>query len=297
MAKYRIIYKNTSLEAPEGKFLVGRSDECHLVLDDPSVSRIHFVIEHENGDLFVKDKGSRNGVMVNDELVDGRKQLGDGDLIKVGHQTVRVLALERVKEADRTVGLNACDSCGTWVSSNETTCSKCGARQEATSKVTGKETIRDISDISIKNSADSVIELKPASMMAGLALKAIHVKKLDEAGRLVTSAVDHALIKIRSQGKISDDEFNVITEAIIALAQASKNADQVSWLFQFHEAAEQLMSRETVEKLYDVVRATGYRACPEMGRYLAYLDSLSKTLSPGERFVHRRLQGLVKVCS
>ena len=133
--------------------------------------------------------------------------------------------------------------------------------------------------------------------MAGLALKAIHVSKLDEAGRLVTNAVDQALIKIRSQGEISNDEFKMITEAMIALAETSKNADQVSWLFQFHEAAGQLMSRETVEKLYDVVRDTGYRACPEMARYLTYLDSLAETLSPGERFVHRRLQGLVKVCS
>ncbi|MCP4674983.1 MAG: FHA domain-containing protein [Deltaproteobacteria bacterium] len=296
MAKYRIIYKNTSLEAPEGEFLVGRSDECHLVLDDPSVSRIHFAIDHTNNDLFVQDKGSRNGVMVNDVRVKDRQQLHDGDLVKVGHQTVRILSLERVKEADRTVGLGVCGSCGAWVSSHESTCSRCGARQDATSPMTGKETMSDIGE-SIKRSADSVVELKPISMMAGLALKAIHVSKLDEAGRLVTSAVDNALIKLRSQGEISDDEFKVITEAILALAEASKNPAQVSWLFQFHEAAGRLMSRETVEKLYDVVRATGYRACPEMGRYLAYLDSLAKTLSPGERFVHRRLQGLVKVCS
>ena len=76
-----------------------------------------------------------------------------------------------------------------------------------------------------------------------------------------------------------------------------KQARQITHLFSVHLAARQLMSRELVEKLYNLVRSVGYLACPEMTRYLNFLESKEKSFSPGERFVHRRLQGLVKLCS
>jgi hypothetical protein len=34
-----------------------------------------------------------------------------------------------------------------------------------------------------------------------------------------------------------------------------------------------------------------------MSRYLAFLSTKTPTFSPGEKFVHRRLEGLVSLCS
>ncbi|MCP4600549.1 MAG: FHA domain-containing protein [Proteobacteria bacterium] len=297
MTKYRIVYQNTSLEAPEGAFLVGRSAECHLVLDDPSVSRIHFAIIHEQGKLYVEDRGSRNGVLVNGTRTKERLELHDGDRIAIGHQVINIYSKNRAEDADRTVGLSICKSCGGWISSHESTCSRCGAGLEKRSSYQVKEILDDFNEDHSKPIRDSIVEPHPISMMAGLALKSIRVAKLDEAEQLVSNAINSALRKLNSRVRIEDGEFDAITDTIVALARASKSTAEVTRLFSFHRAAGRLFSRELVETLYDIVRIVGYRACPEMVRYIAFLDSKADEFTPGERFVYRRLQGLVKVCS
>jgi len=47
----------------------GRSDECALQLDDPSVSRRHCLFVLAEGGLRVTDLGSANGTFVNDRPV------------------------------------------------------------------------------------------------------------------------------------------------------------------------------------------------------------------------------------
>ena len=51
----------------EGKyFTLGRSPDCNISLADGSVSAHHAYIAAERGELFVRDLGSTNGVLVND---------------------------------------------------------------------------------------------------------------------------------------------------------------------------------------------------------------------------------------
>ena len=50
----------------EGETIVlGRGDECDIRLNDPNVSRKHAVILCKDGDIFIKDNASKNGVSVN----------------------------------------------------------------------------------------------------------------------------------------------------------------------------------------------------------------------------------------
>ncbi len=288
--KYRINYKQTSIEAPDGEFLIGRSSECNLVLDDPSVSRVHAAIVCEKRNLYAEDKGSRNGIKVNNTRVRGRTQLGDGDVVSVGHQTITIRAVKPEKKAERTVGLKACKSCGTWFSFDDGDCPECGAVGDF------GDTTGD--DGSLEHTkGDTIVVQDPIPIRASLALKAIHVSKLDEAERLIGDAVDLALKKHRLGKAISDDDFNAIVDVIMKLAPAAKSPSQISLLFSFHRAVDRLMTRDLVEELYQLVRTVGYRTCPEFSRYLSFLDSRADTFSPGEKFVLKRLKGLVKICS
>jgi predicted component of type VI protein secretion system len=66
------------------KFLIGRADDCQLRPQSDLVSRHHCAILLAEGEVTVKDLGSRNGTFVNDErLADGRV-LKTGDKVKVG---------------------------------------------------------------------------------------------------------------------------------------------------------------------------------------------------------------------
>jgi pSer/pThr/pTyr-binding forkhead associated (FHA) protein len=78
--------KQTGKEIPVAghKFLIGRSEECQLRPQHTEVSRKHCVIVVEEGAATIEDCGSTNGTFVNDQRISGRRELKDGDRIRVG---------------------------------------------------------------------------------------------------------------------------------------------------------------------------------------------------------------------
>lgn len=63
---------------------IGRDGRrCEVILDDPTVSAEHAVVQWENGQFVVYDLASRNGTFVNDARVQ-RQTLLDGDVLRLG---------------------------------------------------------------------------------------------------------------------------------------------------------------------------------------------------------------------
>src|SRR5262245_642729 len=67
----------------KGKLTFGRAKSADCVLAHPTVSREHFIIELNNGKIFLVDKGSENGTYANGERVSWI-ELNDGDKITAG---------------------------------------------------------------------------------------------------------------------------------------------------------------------------------------------------------------------
>ncbi|MBV8531608.1 MAG: DUF3662 domain-containing protein [Candidatus Eremiobacteraeota bacterium] len=67
---------------------IGRSDESEIVLVDPSVSRVHAVVETTGSDATVRDLGTTNGTYVNGRRVDA-ESLRDGDELRFGNTRMR----------------------------------------------------------------------------------------------------------------------------------------------------------------------------------------------------------------
>ena len=64
-------------------FVIGRSRECDLVIDDPNVSRKHAELQREGGGWSIRDLGSTNGIKLNGRRSDGGP-LSPGDEITLG---------------------------------------------------------------------------------------------------------------------------------------------------------------------------------------------------------------------
>ena len=64
--------------------LVGRIDSNHVMLDHPSVSRVHARIFLQSTGVEIEDCGSSTGTLVNGHPID-RARLRDGDEIKIGN--------------------------------------------------------------------------------------------------------------------------------------------------------------------------------------------------------------------
>jgi hypothetical protein len=83
---FRLRYRERDYELLPGNFVVGRSPECHLCLDDRLVSRRHAVFLIDRDRVIVEDLGSRNGLRVNERPIEGRRTLELGDTISIlGH--------------------------------------------------------------------------------------------------------------------------------------------------------------------------------------------------------------------
>ena len=63
---------------------IGRSRQCDIVLDDPSVSRQHAEIRPRGGSWVLSDLGSTNGSALNGRRVEGTEVVRPGDEIELG---------------------------------------------------------------------------------------------------------------------------------------------------------------------------------------------------------------------
>src|ERR1035441_6574474 len=74
-------------------FAIGRDARNQLSLTDASASREHCVILRQGDDFLIRDMGSFNGTLVNDERVT-ESVLVHGDRIKIGKSLLRFLTDE-----------------------------------------------------------------------------------------------------------------------------------------------------------------------------------------------------------
>ncbi len=83
-------YRHREVLLGPGKYLVGRSSSCNVMLDAPLVSRRHAAVEVGEERASIVDLGSLNGVFVNGVRVRGSRPLRDGDTISLGAETLEV---------------------------------------------------------------------------------------------------------------------------------------------------------------------------------------------------------------
>lgn len=78
--------------------VIGRGDDCDIVINDNSVSRRHARIDPRRDGFNVVDLQSTNGTFVNDKAIE-RAGIEDGDYVRVGNCICRFLAGHNVETA------------------------------------------------------------------------------------------------------------------------------------------------------------------------------------------------------
>jgi predicted component of type VI protein secretion system len=76
--------KGKVLHSPTPLFVIGRDPACHLRPASAMISKKHCALIVKDGKAFIKDFGSTNGSYVNDEKVEGHRELKQGDQLKIG---------------------------------------------------------------------------------------------------------------------------------------------------------------------------------------------------------------------
>ena len=86
--QFKLRYLSHDFVLAEGPFVIGRSGDCQLSLDDPLVSRRHATLDVRTDGVTLTDLGTRNGTYLNDVRISGQREVQDGDKITIGSATM-----------------------------------------------------------------------------------------------------------------------------------------------------------------------------------------------------------------
>jgi len=90
-----------NIPVEKSEILIGRSTECDLILQAPSISRKHSVLRLFGEHIYLKDLMSKNGTYLNGVRISEEQELRDCDIIRLGELEFRLQELN--DNDDRTV--------------------------------------------------------------------------------------------------------------------------------------------------------------------------------------------------
>src|SRR5262245_45770545 len=70
------------------EILLGRDNDCDIVMNDLNASRRHALLYRRSGTCYVEDQQSKNGLFLNGKAVHSAT-LRDGDQLRIGDSTFR----------------------------------------------------------------------------------------------------------------------------------------------------------------------------------------------------------------
>jgi pSer/pThr/pTyr-binding forkhead associated (FHA) protein len=84
-----VIYSGQRLPVNKDRFIIGRGKQSSdMTIKDPNVSRQHAMVEYLNGQFYMVDMGSTNGVEYNGQRI-ARKAIAEGDLFRICDHEIR----------------------------------------------------------------------------------------------------------------------------------------------------------------------------------------------------------------
>lgn len=278
-SRFRLRYQAIDLNLSTEEFVVGRTTECHLVLDDGLVSRRHASFRVHGDIVAVKDLGSRNGVSVNGAPIQGGTLLQAGDRVRIGsHELVLVdTTVAKSLASEGTAELVRCKNCGAFHEYGKP-CSTCDTRNKAR----GSAVTREEPELQRGASLGSTV----------LADKAISLGRFEEAERLLSAR----LLALHAHAvTLAEDERADLRIASAYAVKLAEGLQKPSWLdypFDLYAAARVLMPADTIDDLYRVAGRVRYSNPHALSRYLGGLRDRQEDWGANERFLLQRLEGL-----
>jgi DNA-binding winged helix-turn-helix (wHTH) protein len=106
-AVFSLVWNGRSSPLPDGDYLIGRGDECQIVIDAETVSRCHARISVRGSAACIEDLGSTNGTSVNGERITAATSVLQRAEIALGTAKMQLRkrdpAMETVRVADGTI--------------------------------------------------------------------------------------------------------------------------------------------------------------------------------------------------
>jgi hypothetical protein len=295
---FRLRYQAHDLEIPEGEFVIGRTPECQLALDDPRVSRKHAVLRAVPEGVVVEDLGSRNGLSVNGAKIEGKRLCVDGDRITIGSQEMLIykggsgqhrqtLTVQGATHTLAEIPLDAVRAARDSALEGRALEGRALERQRAPSPGDANRNPQPSNPVAGAGGPRSHSNVR---VLGAVADKALALGRIDEAEKLLGAVLNDLLMSARNGRAVDDDAFESATKAALRLAAAGAKGAWIEYVFELHGEVGRLLAASAVDELYTVVRKVKTVDRKAIRKYVESLER--RSLSPAEKFLYQRIQGL-----
>ncbi|HEX9620561.1 MAG TPA: FHA domain-containing protein [Polyangiaceae bacterium] len=264
-------YRGNSHEIRQGETLIGRSSACHIVLDDPLVSRQHARLVVGPEGARVEDAGSVNGMFVNGVRVNQRVVLKDGDRLTIGRQDLVV----RIRSAEP-------------------------AAVRLAETLHGVQAVRALTDAEASSpfppgvENEATIRGNAFELLGGVAQKVLALGRGEEAERLLGTFLEQLLRQSYDKKGTQDAEkLDAAADFAIRLGLATGKARWIDYTFELFTVTGRLLRSDLIDQLHTVLRKT---SGVSLNRFRAYVGAVRRLeLGPAERFLLQRIEGLERL--
>lgn len=286
--RFRLRYQQHNLELPPGQFLIGRSTECQLSLDDPLVSRKHARLLVTEDGVYLEDLGSRNGVLVNGTRTTGRTKCTDGDRITVGSQEMLLVDAMRVSTRGRSHTSPFVTEVGamTMTSLPSPTTELPAVQVPATLANKDAPPVED----------EMQKRLDALNVLSGLADKSFAMGRAEDAERILQQVLNGILEGARERKIPTPELAEAAARSASKLANATGKGQWIDYVFELYTLTARLLPANVVDDLYQVLRKAPVNLTTLRG-YLAALRRHSADYGPADRFLLQRAEGLERLAA
>jgi len=280
--RFWLEYQGRTFELRPGEVLIGRSSNCHLVLDDGLVSRKHAQLIVTEDRVVVEDFASANGVFVNSKRVNGSEPLRAGDQIQIGKQQFAVCSVARQPVPAPTERRNAETLHSLRATIDGQMSPMLDLRAETKSELKQPE-------------VEATQRAEALELLGGVADKVLALGRGEEAERVLSTALNNVLSEVK-RGR--EPAARVVIKAASyagKLAEATAHGKWLDYTIELYAGLRRPMPIEFVDQMYAVLRRVDAVSLTALRAYLSILQAQAQAYAPNERFAIQRLEGLERL--
>ncbi|NUP07888.1 MAG: FHA domain-containing protein [Polyangiaceae bacterium] len=267
MQQFRLRYRAHDIELPPGEFVIGRSEDCQLSIDDPMVSRRHAMFCVTGNSVILVDLGSRNGVAVNGDKISGERPMIDGDRITIGKHELLFCIVQ--PDSQRSRGFLARTLGPIELAKLESAVGGGKGPSTGTARVVASFTT-----------------------LAQLADKALALGRPEDAERILNGPYAE-LMKEMGKGALVDTiVLGRFATYALRLATDLQKSMWIEWILEAYSLQKMLLPAPIIDELFNVAPKLKH-----LGQkpFFDYVNTMSEsTLTANERFLLQRLEGLAR---
>jgi pSer/pThr/pTyr-binding forkhead associated (FHA) protein len=251
--------------------VIGRGSDADIVLSGPLVSRRHAEFHETEAGIVVIDLDSENGVFVNDVRITRPAALLIGDRLSIGESEFVLTEFFADEEQERPV-------------------SERPLRQSARVPAGSYASVSSPGSVATRR-ADAL------HLLCSVADKALALGRGQEAEHVLGTHLVAALSDAALGRPVAPEVARISAQYAVKFATATGKATWLDFAFRLYAELGETIPLPIVDEMYTVLRHVRGIDRELLRRYTDFLQARQDQLTPPERFVLQRLEGLERLAA